>query len=218
MFRRFSGETVSVVKQEERKKVKKSSVKGRLPVWHKHTLETQSGTNLSLCGNVGGADEHFPTICLQAQPVCVCPSHARRLSTFSPVSSLTLASHPPLVLTPDAGAPTRIRGNGLRCLCRPWLPRRPSSHSSGPSIPLQEKHTGPWCQNFPPMFSLFLFSLAFSAAPVLCVQCAMFGVAAPCQKKPTQPHARTHTHMRTHAVTDTQLGPSCTQRQGFGNQ
>lgn len=112
-----------------------------------------------------------------------------------PPQLLTFAPTPhPLVLTPEAGAPQGAAATacgasaGQCCLTAPRPPARAHLSVSRTSTLV------PVANFFPPL-SLFP---RFSASPVLCVQCAMFGVAALCQKKPTQPHVRTLTHICAH--------------------
>lgn len=126
-----------------------------------------------------------------SQPFRVCPC----LSTPHPQLSEFLTFAPPphhLVPTPGAVAPRGATAMSLRSLCRSGLSRCPSSPRPPAWVHLS-------CQTFPSLFSPLSFFPRFSAAPVLCVQCAMFGVAAPCQKKPTQPHTHTHMQSQTHS-------------------
>lgn len=137
-----------------------------------------------------------------SQPFRVCPC----LSTPHPQLSEFLTFAPPphhLVPTPGAVAPRGATAMSLRSLCRSGLSRCPSSPSVGtPILP-----------NFslPVLPSFFFPSLFCRSSPLCTVRYVRCGSTVP---------EKTHTtaHAHTHAVTDTQLGPSCTQRQGFGNQ
>lgn len=163
-----------------------------LHVWHKHILENQSGSVV-------------PTMCVPAfQSVSLSPP------PFSLVSS-SPSLPPPICwfrrLKPKPHKEPQQRpcgasaGHGALAASAPRPPAR--AHLS--------------CQTFPSMFSPLSFFPRFSAAPVLLctVRYVRCGSTVP-EKTHTTAHA--HTRMHTHAVTDTQLGPSCTQRQGFGNQ
>lgn len=177
-----------------------------LHVWRKHILENQSGTNLGLCGNVA------PAICV---PALQSVSLARSRSP-PPPQAPHLCSHPPHGGS-DAWSrsPTKSHGNGLRCLC--WV-----SAASLPLVP-QPGYTYPslgqarWSPL--PIFSpsFFFPSLFCRSSPLCTVRYVRCGSTVP-EKTHTTACAHTHTYAHTHAVTDTQLGPSCTQRQGFGNQ
>lgn len=137
----------------------------------------------------------FPQSVSQPFRACPClstpPPQLSELLTFAPTHHL-------LVPTPGAVAP-RGAAMSLRSLCRSALSRCLCPSSPSPGTPILPNFSLPALPSF--------FFPRFSAAPVLCVQCAMFGVAAPCQKKPTQPH--THTHVCTH---------TCSQRHTAGPQ
>lgn len=176
-----------------------------LHVWRKHILENQSGTNLGLCGNVA------PTICV---PALQSASLAR--SRSPPPSSSPLLPPPTRWfwrLKPEPHKEPRQRPAvpllGQCCLTAPRPPARVHLSVSRTStlVPVA---------NF---FPLFLFSLAFLPLQsfVYSALCSVWQRRA--RKNPhNRMCAHTHTYAHTQAVTDTQLGPSCTQRQGFGNQ
>ena len=152
-----------------------------------------------------------------------------------PLSSSSLffllcPSHP-LVLTPEL-SPLKSPGNKLWCLRSSLLSRspHPSSQSADTSAvilgPVQKK-PGPSTlyststsvfnvQKFSPYSLPFSFSLSFSLLESF-VYSALCSVWQHCARK-THTNTQTHIYAHTYTVTDTQLGPSCIQRLGFGNQ
>lgn len=143
-----------------------------------------------------------------SQPFRACP----RLSTPHPQLSelLTFApTHHLLVPTPGAVAPRGAAAMSLRSLCRSGLPRCLCPPSPSPGTPI--------LPNFSlPVLPSFFFPSLFCRSSPLCTVCYVRCGSTVPEKTHTTAHAHTYAH--THAVTDTQLGPSCTQRQGFGNQ
>ena len=173
----------------ERRKV----LSRRKPPVRINTLENQSGTNLRLCGNVGEQMRIFPQSA--SQPVSACPSLARSLARsslcppphFSPVSSSPLPP-PPSEPHEDLAVTACGASAGHDCLTAPCPTAL--AHLSPP----QQKHTGHCCQHFPPMFSLFLFSLAFLPLQSF-VYSALCSVWQHRARK--NPHNHTHTHRGT---------------------
>lgn len=135
-------------------------------------------------------------------------SHARCLfcPTLQARELLTFAS--PRTPTPAGSyawswSPMRLGGNSLRCLCWSWLFHCPSSHSSGTSLPLQEKHTGHCCQNFPPCSPSFFFPSLFCRSSPLCTVCYVRCGSTVPEKTHTITHTYTHTHVCTHTQSQT---------------
>lgn len=126
--------------------------------------------------------------------------------TPSSVSSSPLLPPPPSGSDAWSRSPTRSHSNvpaeplPVRAVSLPLVPSSPSVGT--PILP-----------NFslPVLPSFFFPSLFCRSSPLCTVRYVRCGSTVP---------EKTHTtaHAHTHAVTDTQLGPSCTQRQGFGNQ
>lgn len=175
------------------------------------------------------------------QPLNLLSSHAEELFLLSPAlstPSVPQLCHPPLffffcpshplVLTPVL-SPLKSPGNKLWCLSSSLLSRSP--HPSSPSGDTSAVKVGS-VQKAQPLRSVqykpvslqrssalpyslsFSFPSLFCCSSPLCTVCyAHSGSSVP--EKPTQ---LTHMYACTYTVTDTQLGPSCIQRLGFGNQ
>lgn len=172
--------------------------------------------------------------CLLTLAYCFCRPQTCQPHQFSSSVTLLLSSAPPTHwFWRLSWAPWRvpvINCGAWALHCCLGLPH-PSSLSAATSA----LKAGPKCSAPSTLYSVRAsvvnvpmpspYPLSFSFLPtfffsgVLSVQCGMLTAAALCQKNP---HKHTHTHTCTYActctVTDTQLGPSCMQRLGFGNQ